>query len=79
MGFIFFFSRIRSLSTQALQNVAVHQVLGQALRATFSFNLSRNIVAMQVSKALLPVLPPRAQLSTQQIAVLQVEKNCCKK
>ena len=39
----------------------------QVIRGTFSFNLWRNKL-----KELLLVLPPRAQLGTQQISVLQV-------
>ena len=43
---------------------------GAVIRATFLFNLSRNIVASQVASELLPVLLPRAQLVSQQISVL---------
>ena len=41
---------------------------------TFSFNLLRNIVHSNFEKRCRPYYPPRAQLSTQQISVLQVGK-----
>ena len=43
---------------------------GQVIQATFSFNLSRNIVALKLDE-LLPILPPHAQLSTHKF-------QCCK-
>ena len=42
---------------------------GQVIRATFSFNLSRNIVALQVER-LVARITTGAQLATQQISVL---------
>ena len=45
---------------------------------TFSFNVSRNIVALQVERVVARITP-RAQLATQQIPVLQVEAMCCAK
>ena len=47
-------------------------VKGQVIRATFSHNLSRNIVALQVEKRCWPYYHPRSQLVTQQISMLQV-------
>ena len=45
---------------------------GQVIRATFSHNLSRNIVALQVEKGCCPYYHLRSQLVTQQILMLQV-------
>ena len=45
---------------------------GQVIRATFSLNLSRNIVALQVEKRCCPYYHLRSQLVTQQISMLQV-------
>ena len=47
-------------------------VKGQVIRATFSHNLSRNIVALQVEKGCCPYYHRRSQLVTQQISMLQV-------
>ena len=52
---------------------------GQVIRATFSHNLSRNIVALQVEKRCCPYYHPRSQLVTQQISMLQVVAICCAK
>ena len=48
---------------------------GQVIRATFSLNLSRNIVALQVEKRCCPYYHLRSQLVTQQISMLQVAAN----
>ena len=48
---------------------------GQVIRATFSHNLSRNIVALQVEKRCCPYYHLRSQLVTQQISMLQVVAN----
>ena len=45
---------------------------GQVIRAIFSHNLSRNIVALQVEKGCYPYYHRRSQLVTQQISMLQV-------
>ena len=45
---------------------------GQVIRATFSHNLSRNIVALQVEKGCCPYYHLRSQLVTQQMSMLQV-------
>ena len=52
---------------------------GQVIRATFSHNLSRNIVALQVEKRCFPYYHPRSQLVTQQILMLQVVATYCAK
>ena len=52
--------------------VEIHAELGQVIRATFSHNLSRNIVALQVEKGCFPYYHLRSQLVTQQMLMLQV-------
>ena len=53
---------------------------GQEIRATTSFNLSRNIVALQAEKSCRPYQYLRAQLVAQQNLVLQVtEKHLLEK
>ena len=51
----------------------------QEIRATFSLNLKRNIVALQVEKRCCPYCHLRSQLATQQISMLQVAATCCAK
>ena len=54
-------------------------IKGQVIRATFSHNLSRNIVALQVEKGCCPYYHLGSQLVTQQISMLQVaarKKSC---
>ena len=56
---------------QSTEKITV-KAKGQVIRATFSHNLSRNIVALQVEKRCWPYYHPRSQLVTQQILMLQV-------
>ena len=50
----------------------VFDLKGQVIRATFSHNLSRNIVALQVEKGCCPYNHLPSQLVTQQISMLQL-------
>ena len=52
---------------------------GPVLRATFFFNLSRNIVALQVETHCCAYYRVCDQLVSQQNTVLQVEAICCAK
>ena len=52
---------------------------GPVIRATFFFNLSRNIVAKQVETLCCAYYHLRGQLVSQQKTMLQVEATCCEK
>ena len=52
---------------------------GPVIRASFSFNLSRNTVALQVETLCCAYYRVRDQLVSQQNIVLQVEASCCEK
>ena len=74
------------LTLQTETNFTIYQLIivrflitavikGQVIRATFSHNFSRNIVALQVEKRCCPYYHLRSQLVTQQISMLQVVAN----
>ena len=52
---------------------------GPVIRATFFFNLSRNIVALQVETLCCAYYQVCDQLVSRQNTVLQVEATCCSK
>ena len=59
-------------NNQDKKNNSMKQLQRQVIRATFSYNLSRNIVALQFEKGCCPFYHLRSQLVTQQILMLQV-------
>ena len=59
-------------NNQDKKNNSMKQLQRQLIRATFSYNLSRNIVALQFEKGCCPFYHLRSQLVTQQILMLQV-------
>ena len=69
----------RWLSCRGCRNLSEFTLKGTVKRATFFFNLPRNIVALQVETLCCAYYHVCDQLISQQNTVLQVEATCCTK
>ena len=79
-------SLVRQFTLAALINIHAYYIYhgspdhkGPVIRATFFFNLSRNIVALEVETLCCAYYYICDQLVSQQNTVLQVEATCCSK